>query len=907
MAAPPTRTWSNPSLAAFMERRLTAGMPAADARSTVEASPEVRTAHRQAAAVLVSFNPATLKPVGPPTLGGDPYVCLVDDVTAGAAEDGVARWTLKPALRRSALAELQRGIGFAAALAANPDRPRTDLQRCFEHYLVGAEYPAIEQRTAGQLAKTLRVLEWLDGLLPGLPSPHDVERRLERARFLAPFAHLLAKGFAGRERELDTLRNYVGVQQAQTIVGQTFRYIDLWVSTITGNPRRGPLVVWGPGGVGKSTVIARFVSEHTAQHELTPFPFVYLDFDSGSLGVTSIAPLLIQICVQLEAQYPAHAAGFRALREHVGRLLARPTCSLPGAGSGEIAITRDRALRLERFEQRAIRRLGILAQQVVADVSLKGRVMPFLVVLDTFENVHQASEGQVRKIATCIDALREHVRSLRVVVSGRNDVSALLSGTEHVEALPLSDLDVPAAYAVLEKLGVKDDDERAYIFSLTGGNPLSLHLAAELSMKGMLERSLTTRLKYRAARLVRETLVQGMLYDRILFNIDDEQIKRLAHPGLALRYLTPAIIEEVLAAPCELALPDEPSARHDAVEQLFRGFQRYASLVVPDGPGLRHRADVRRAMLSSLDHDKPGLVRRIDALAVAYHERHEAENPRVARAEEIYHRLRLNQPHQTIERRWRSDVGELLVDSLAELSVQSQLVLVELGVRSDLEGIAAVSLADADWERLAAAKAADLLRHGLTKDAEAILAERQTRSADGPMWLAEAQLASALGDWSGAQARAEDAQRAATRTNDPRRLLCALLVGAVAAYKRRDFATALVGARRADEVAATTTTQPPPEAAQSHNEPNPQGWPRALQWLAVRSLGQPSHEAFDRFYRIGLQDPALQRDTRFRALWALAGEQEQGRSLVPPAPEPDRIDLPIFGVNDATTDDYRAR
>ena len=277
-----------------MERRLTAGMPAADARSTVEASPEVRTAHRQAAAVLVSFNPATLKPVGPPTIGGDPYVCLVDDVTAGAAEDGVARWTLKPALRRQALAELQRGIGFAAALAANPDWPRTDLQRCFEHYLVGAEYPAIEQRSAGQLAKTLRVLEWLDGLLPGLPSPRDVERRLERARFLAPFAHLLAKGFAGRERELDTLRNYVGVQQAQTIIGQTFRYIDLWVSTITGNPRRGPLVVWGPGGVGKSTVIARFVSEHTAQHELTPFPFVYLDFDSGSLGVTSIAPLLIE-------------------------------------------------------------------------------------------------------------------------------------------------------------------------------------------------------------------------------------------------------------------------------------------------------------------------------------------------------------------------------------------------------------------------------------------------------------------------------------------------------------------------------------------------------------------------------------------------------------------------------------
>jgi hypothetical protein len=905
MPAPPTRTWSNPGLASFLEGRIAAAAAPVEASAATLAvvTLDVKDAYRQAAAVLVSFDPETLRPLGL-TDAVDAYSALVDDVTAATAVRGVARWTLKPAVRRDALAAVQRGVGFQAALAANPDRPRTDVQRCFEHYLVGVAYPPLEERTASQLAHTIRVTEWLDGLAAGLPRRGDLEARLARARFLAPFAHLLAKGFAGRERELDTLRNYVGVQQAQTIVGQTMRYIDLWASTITGNPRRGPLVVWGPGGVGKSTIIARFVSEHTAQHELTPFPFVYLDFDSGSLGVTSIAPLLIQMCLQLEAQYPARAAGFRALRERVARLVAQPA---PGAGSGEIAITRNRALRLERFEQRAIRRLGTLAQQVVDDVSLRGRVMPLLLVLDTFENVQQASEGQVRKIAACADALREYVRSLRVVVSGRNDVRALLSGTEDVEELPLADLDVSAAYAVLEKLGVTAEDERAYIFSLTGGNPLSLHLAAELSLKGTLERKVGTRLKFRAARLVRETLVQGMLYDRILFNIDDEDIKRLAHPGLALRYLTPAIIEDVLAEPCELALPTEPSARHDAVERLFQGLQRYASLVVPDGPGLRHRADVRRAMLSSLDQDKPGLVRRIDALAVAYHERHEAENPRVARAEEIYHRLRLNQPHQVIEQRWRSDVGELLVDSLGDLSVQSQLVLVELGVRSDLEGIEAVSLADADWERLAAAKAADLLRHGLIKDAEAILAERQTRSADGPMWLAEAQLASALGDWAGAQAWAGDAQRAATRTNDPRRLLYALLLGVVAAYKRRDFDAALVGARRAEEVAATTTSPAAPDAARSYGEPNPEGWPRALQWLVVRSLGQPSREAFDRFYEIGLEDRALQRDTRFRALWTMAVEQEPGQPPKAPAPEPARVDLPIFGVNDATTDDHRAR
>ena len=901
MAAPPTRRWSNPSLAAFMARRLTTGTPAAGSATTAETLPEVRTAHRQAAAVLVSFNPATLKPVGPPTIGGDPYVCLVDDVTAGAAERGVARWTLKPALRRQALAELQRGIGFAAALAANPDRPRTDLQRCFEHYLVGAEYPRIEQRSAGQLAQTLRVLEWLDGLLPDLPSRHDIEHRLERARFLAPFTHLLAKGFAGRERELDTLRNYVGVQQAQTIVGQTLRYIDLWASTITGSPWRGPLVVWGPGGIGKSSFIARFVTEHTAQHELTPFPFVYLDFDSGSLGVTSAAPLLIQTCVQLEAQCPQHAGPLAALRRRVDHLLAQPAA---GTRSGEIAITRERPDRLARFEQTCLRRLGVLAQQAVADVSLKGRVMPFLIVLDTFENVHNTSEAQVRKIAGYIDALREHVRSLRVVVSGRNDVRALLSGKQEVEGLELTDLDPAAAHAVLQKLGVEDEDDRTYIYGLTGGNPLSLHLAAALSLKGRLERGLGTRVKYRAARLVGETLVQGMLYDRILFYIDDTAVKKLAHPGLALRYLTADIIDRVLAGPCRLDLPPAGPARDAEVQRLFEALQRYASLVVPDGPGLRHRADVRRAMLASLDHDKPALVREIDRAAVRYHQENEQTNPRVARAEEVYHRLRLNQGRAEIDSRWLPGIGELLADSLGDLSIQSQLYLVDHGVRSELEGVSKLSLGDPEWEQFTAAKVVDLVRYGLMDEAEKALDERPARSPDSPLYLAEAQLAAAHHDWPTARARAEDAQRAAMRTNDPRRLETALLLAASAATKQLDAAEGARSAERAEEVVrANTTPRPGSSGLADQWIASRLAWPQTLRW-ACRAFegGTAATGGLDDTFRPP-DTQILSRDTR---LTRVVEQIQRNTATRARADWLRDLDLPIFGVNDGPSDSNRA-
>jgi cellulose synthase operon protein C len=893
------RSWSNPNLAAFLERRMAASTPA-PAPASGGAVPSLVDAFRQAAAVLASFDPATLRPVGGSTKPGAAYGFLVDDVTAAAAEAGVARWTLKPALRREGLATLQRGIGFAAALAANPDRPLSDLQRCLEHYLVGAAYPSVEDRTAEQLAQTLRVVEWLDGLMPSLPSRRDLEARLERARFLAPFTHLLAKGFAGRERELDTLRVYVGVQQATGLVGQSLQLIDLWASTITGNPRRGPLVIWGPGGVGKSTFIARFVSEHAIQRASTPFPFVYLDFDSGSLGITSAAPLLIQICAQLETQSPEQAPRLAALRRRVSRLLAQPA---PGSGSGAIAVVRERPGRLEHFELTCLRRLGTLAQAAVRHVSLRGRVMPFLVVLDTFERVHNASEAQVRKIGGYIETLRQGVPSLRVVVSGRNDVRALLRGAEEVESLELTDLDVSAAHAVLMKLGIESPSERTYIFSLTGGNPLSLHLAAELSRKGTLERGVTTQLKYRAKRLIGETLVQGMLYDRILFNIEDDDVKALAHPGLALRYLTPAIIDEVLAEPCQLALPVDPAMRRDAVRELFESLRRYASLVVPDGVGLRHRADVRRVMLASLDHDKPALVRTLDALAVAFHQRHEAENPLLSRAEEVYHRLRLNQSPQEIEPRWLPEVGELVADSLGELSVQSQLYLIDKGVRSDLEGFAVPSLGDLEWERLIAAKVPDLLRYHLINEAETALAERPSRSADSPLWLAEAQIASARADWPTAAAQAEAAQRAATRTNDPRRLETALMVGAVAAIKLGDLETARRSVERADAVIAANVNRRPGSAA--HAEPvldRRQLWPRLMAWLCQPADGAQPRPPLDAVFRAA-DTGELQRDRR------LADFVEGLRGLPGQTPPPERLaalDFPIFGVNDAVTDDNRA-
>ena len=90
------------------------------------------------------------------------------------------------------------------------------------------------------------------------------------------------------------------------------------------------------------------------------------------------------------------------------------------------------------------------------------------------------------------------------------------------------------------------------IVRLLGGNPLSLHLAADV----------LNRTGEDPTRLiaVAEGNIQGQLYSRLLEHIRDPLVRAVAHPGLVVRRLTPEIIREVLAEPCGIAPLDEAEA-----------------------------------------------------------------------------------------------------------------------------------------------------------------------------------------------------------------------------------------------------------------------------------------------------------------------------------------------------------
>jgi hypothetical protein len=851
--------WSNAQLGAFLTERF---RRLDDTLAKSQTS--LREPFREAAAVLASFRPATLRPFNARAEDRAAFDELLDDSIApfrpSDADEPV--WALKADIRRSALEALSGRGQLAAALEANPDRERSPLQEWLERGL-GGSLPDPATLAADDLAHMLQVVEWLEGIVPNLPPRDRIRALLNRSHLMAPFEHLLANGFAGRTSEIDRLRNFVGVRPSATTFGKISR---LAIDTF-GSEQKPPLIVWGIGGVGKSTLMAKFIEEHALIDREMQFPFVYFDFDSGWVGLARSSALAVQFLSQIVNQYPERAAAAARFRRRYDRFLAMPETTSEGRVGPQRKQSKAAAPRpasLTRTERAIIKSLAAVARPLLTGP--EGQTRPLLVVLDTFENVQEFSDARVRKIAAYAAELQSHLPTLRVVVSGRNDVDRFVGANGSAATrLPITELDPPAVDAMLSRLGITDPAQRESIRGLAGGNPLTVRLVAERSLRGNLDTSFYQRATTRAQRLLPagEILIQSYHYERILLDIDDTDVQKLASPGLALRYITPDIIKEVLAGPCQLRVEKPADA-----QRLFDALQKYAQLVTSDGQGLRHRSDVRRTMLKQLDQDRPGLVHKINENAVTYHRKHDAL---VNRAEEIYHRLRLNQNTTEIDPRWTPDVADWLRNSLPELPARAQLYLVRRNVATDLVGTTESALSKRDQEALAASKVTDLLAHGLIDDAQKVLSEALPGRSPSPLALVDAQLAILVQRWDDAQDRLDEAQRAAIADADTEELETALLLATWVASHREDFEFAERLAARTEDVLRQKTARPVRRA-----------WLIVLRRRAWQGLSRDVRELDDHLQKTIEMSPSVLRDPRLarQALPCLIGHRSLFRSAL---------------------------
>ena len=686
-------------------------------------------AYREAAAVRASFDPNELRPVGAPP-DAKALARLLQMCDPVYAASGRLEWRLPDAIRRETLAAFYGDEGLQEAAAnATGGGP---VQRMLSAYTTRTA-PPLETQSYEDLLATAQVTSWLHGIAPGTPDPDEVKDRLAIAEMLAPMRQLVGSSFRGRVDVLKRLHDYADILPPEGRLKAIRRQLRRF-HNLRDNP---PLVLHGPGGVGKSTVLAKFVLDHAEGAQR--IPFVYIDFDRPGMLPHEPLTLLVDALRQLGVEHQAVRARAEALRARWLERLSQPDISLltsavidPPAqlpdGSPDVPETlklRSAVSVREPYYQE----FADVVRTISAD-------KPLLFALDTFETVQQYGVDVVHEVWEFLDGLLRRLPSLRVVIAGRAPLDGYRTRPVH-----LAGFDEESARAFLSSLLgselAADTELVGHIVATVGRNPLSLRLAADLVINhGATELDEISGRRVLSVRVKTEQ-VQGWLYRRVLDRIADPDVRALAHPGLVVRRLTPGVIRHVLAGPCHVEVPDDARAM-----ELFDACAREVSLLSRDTDGsLQHRADVRREMLPLLQRAEPDRVTDIHSAAIAYYQTY---SDVVSRAEELYHRLCLHDSIESLDQRWQHGVENYLGMSLEELPAEGQVYLgSRLGITLPPDVVSQAKLYE--QERYTVTRVRQLIRLGELGMALDVIGQQVNRTSDGSLDVLEAQALEELG------------------------------------------------------------------------------------------------------------------------------------------------------------------
>ncbi len=618
-----------------------------------------RWALREKTALLGAFDAAELEEQGAQESAEAAVLreFLIHDCDRAHTRRG-RRWRLVPDVRTATLERLRTPDNLLTAMRSGVPAGHDTARDHAEQLLTGTALLP-DELSPEDLHAVLTLVRWFDDA-PGaraalaehtvtLPDPDDLARQIELVRLLQPLEALADPTFCGREAELDVLAAYTHAGDSRA------------------DGERGWLMIHGPGGVGKSSLVARFALHHIDRaRPAQGLLFVHLPFDRTDLVPEQPLTLLSEAVRQLQVLVPELDGKVVRALEHVLLTTLHADTRAESEQRGSKGSRSGRA-RDERTIAEMFRRL-------LATASPDGR--PILLFLDTFEHVQRKGPLAVARLLDFLEMLQDACPRLRIVGAGRAPIE-----DRRFTELPLEGFDPATALAFLRRLLPGDGQEyEAALHAITqtvGSDPLSLKLAADLFRREGPQALRDPALRRLVQLRLRPEERQGVLYRRILDHLENRDLRRIASPGLTVRRVTPDVIRKVLAAPCGLGRVDERRAR-----VLFHQLRDEAALVadVPGQEAVVHRADVRRVMLPMLRGDAGKVVRSIQRKAVSYYVTQGETDPANAaehRAEELYHRLCLAQSPKTLDSRWLPGTGPLLESALDELPARSQVYLSE--------------------------------------------------------------------------------------------------------------------------------------------------------------------------------------------------------------------------------------
>ncbi len=614
--------------------------PVADTLAAGAASDPTRRALLEAAAPLHLFSPSKLASRAGPC---EQAAFIIEDIVPAVGWSAERLWTLKADVRRKTIAQIDGRSALADLRALNPDVPATDVQRMLDRWL-GGEMLDPARMPATDVGALRTLVEWGFADFEAFPSRQAVDEAWQRRALVANFEQL-AKGFVGRERELTVLRSFAGV-------------------AVPLLPHGRCLMLYGPGGAGKSALVSRFILELFDQVENVSVQFVYLALDDQTIDPSRPVTLMSAAVRQLEEQSgarglsdnpfasfrKAQSEGERTRRDVKSRGSAAPSqrARLRKLGSTDIELNRRFAEGLDNLSRRT------------------SPGAPFLFVIDTFEEASYRPESDLVLLYDMLQALLLDVPTIRLLLLGR----AVPPGADYAslgaEELALGDLDRHDAMSLLADEGF-DPDLAAEAIRSFGSNPLTLRLLAHAAGENALDA------KRPSLAAAGEEVIRGYLYRRILNHIHDPVVRRLAHPGMVLRRITPRIIGEVLGPACGVRIDGPGEA-----ERLFDALSCEHTLVGRSGDGaLVYREEIRRPMLKLIEADAPKEVMELHRLAANFYAEDDDE---ISREEELYHLLMLPEKHnwRLTRTRFPSIVAARLASSIDEFPPASQVALAGL-------------------------------------------------------------------------------------------------------------------------------------------------------------------------------------------------------------------------------------
>ncbi len=537
--------------------------------------------------------------------------------------------------------------------------------------LTRSDIAAAGQRMWAAYRMMYSILENAD--FPGQKVLSELMLNVEYAELLDQFRFLTGWNpetkqdkFVGRKKELEKLRSFVDLLRSQGIGESIKRISSRYMSEME------PMVLSGVGGIGKSTLIAKFLLQHVESiSDGAPFYFAYLDFDRSTISPVQPVSLLIEIIKQLRWQFTENSERFNSLLSRLQKEIAYGDRSRLKGRYGnnnqnmETTVTTLDSYLLpnELLDKRQLWNYVDELTHYFKHISNMGRI---LLVLDTFEEVQALGDTAVTRVEELLYMLPEMNPMWRILIVGRDSVENFFHGASRTVLDEFTDSSSREAF--LRGHGI-DKVTAQLIAKQVGGRPLALQLAARLVNDHGLD-AIKYSLGERIGSFFDRTLIEGILYQRILDHIPDKDVRQIAHPGLVLRRLDAEIIEKILVPTLGLGKVDG-----EKITRVLEILGRQKDLVrVEDDGTITHRTDVREQMLALMTKDSPELVERIHRAAVDYYifkQKNSAQQSlarnQIQRAEELYHRLQANVDLDKIVVRWTSDVRVKLGRDVEEI------------------------------------------------------------------------------------------------------------------------------------------------------------------------------------------------------------------------------------------------